>query len=623
MKYQRIARPCKNFCALSLIRITDPRDNREKVAFTSIAQGDRGALVIADYDGDSFESYRLQLDAGAWAIMQLQDGSLLIGTSNYYGSCQRFDMNKREWLGQPLRVDSEEYIWNFALGSDGNVYGGTWPGDRLLCYKPDSHTLEDLGKVSEEVGNNYSRTVYGQAPGKIFISSLFDTKRITAYDIATATFDRNFGRRQCSVLLCCEQYVCTTDDETLEFLDPYTGAKLLDIEVPAKEFEKLSASCALVADLEKRYYDDPKNVVTKLYGTGYSAACAYMNNGDIVGVQGQDVFKLVKGETVSSYKAIDAEPPETFIHELVTGENGLLWGASSLGMTIFSYDTATGMSVNTRSITSAGGEVYGIVAQGGKVYSTAYCWGEHVVYDPTKPWSARDNVNPRNVRTLHPKFIRPYTRSKIDSDGYIWTGWLEEYGKRGLALTKWSTKDDTSVQLFENTVPQTGIFGLDVTEDYVWFTTCNHANGLPDIDDPLSLCAVDKDGNLVFKKTFGQGERLGRVAFAGRYGVVQVGNGLYRIDAVTMQAEALPDIRLVRGTDSVVEVILQVDKDTVAVFDLDETLFVQPCTGKVTARVPSPKGDPKELFYNGVYAAAVCNGDIYATVGCDLYKLAK
>ncbi len=619
MNYKKIANPCRLFSALSLIHIIDPLDGREKIAFVSISQGDKGALVIADYYNKQFEVFPMIKDAGAWALIQHSDGSLLLGTCNYYGSLQRFDMKKREWYPL-LRVESEIYIWNLVQGSDGNYYGGTWPGDKLLKYCPDTHTLHDLGKVSNDPGNNYSRMVYAGVPGKIYINSVFASKTVTAYDLATGTFQQNFGGRACGVYMLCEDFVCTTDEESYELLDPYTGKKLINESIPVGELEKYSEKYELVKRLKKHIDEDIKLFLKEVYGEGYSALATYMHNGDLVGIQAQEMFLIKKGERSCHYIDIDAEPPKAFIHELICDAQGMIWGASSFGMTIFNFNPKTGEYKNTKSISKLGGEVYGMVAKDGKIYNTAYAGGEHIVYDPAKPWAVRENINPHTIKTLGPSYIRPYTKSKLDKQGNIWTGWLAEYGKRGQAISKWNTADD-SITLYKNLVPQTGIFGLDISEDYIWFTTCNHANGLPDISDPLSLCAMDYDGNLVFRKTFEHGVRVGRVAFSGRYGLVQVGELLHQIDSVRMEVEPITTVKLKRFEDGIVETLLAVDADTIAVFDIDETIFIKPETGEVTATVASPKGNEKELFYHGIYAATLCEGKLYASVGTDLYVL--
>lgn len=621
MEFQKYANPCRNFNVLSIIPITDPRDSQTKVVFVTITQCGTGMLVLADYTKGKYEAYELLADGGAWALLQLEDGSILVGTCNKYGSVQRLDLVKGTWYPL-LRTESEEYVWDFALGGDGNVYGGTWSGDKLLQYNPANHTLTDLGKVSEDEKNNYSRHVYTTPQGNILISSGFARKEITLYKTAEQCLVQNFTNRDCNVFYVGHNYLCTTDGETLEFANPDTGEKLEAECILEKDLQTYTGSCPLVKQVKEDAAKSARYYITSKFGETFGASCTYLPDGTIIGVQGQELFTLTPGEDICHYSPIEVTPPVTFIHELITDEKGIIWGASSFGMTIFSFNPATGEYNNTKAITQCGGEVYGMAARDGKIYCTAYTGGEHVVYDPALPWDARGNNNPKMVRSLYKQYIRPYTKSKMDSDGYIWTGWLTDYGIRGFCISKWNTADNT-IELFEDIVPKTSIFGLDIGGDYVWFTTNNHANGLPDADGPLSLCAIDKDGNLVFKRNFAKGLRVGRIAFAGRYGVVQVGRHLYRIDSLMLAVEKLDTVSLLNYRETEIHAMLAVDDTTVAVFDLEETFFVCTETGEVTQRVKTPIGNPKDLFYHSVFAATMVNGDLYASVGGDLYKLTK
>lgn len=624
MYYRKLCKPCENFCSLTVFRIVDPRDSREKIAFTSVAQSSRGMLVIADFETRQFESYYLLVDNGAWGVIQLEDGSLLLGTNSRHGAVLRFDMMKREWY-TPLYAEGEEYVYGFVMGSDHKVYGGSYPGDRLLRYDPQLHSLEDLGKVSAEPENCYSRFLYNDVEGKIVIHSRFGTKRITYYDIATNTFDRKLVKRPSSVFWSTKQYLCCTDDETLEILDPNTGERLVEELLPVENWQSYAEKYEIVARIKEAYNQKPEVILAKILGVATSFTATRMSNGDIWGILGQEMFCLKKGSDELAYIDITCPPPKTFIHELIAGDDGKLWGASSLGMTMFSYDPRTGKAENTKSASMIGGEIYGMVSHEGKIYCAAYSGGEHLKYDPSKPWQYREKLNPKPVYTVAPDYVRPYAKSKIDRDGYIWTGWLEHYGTRGMAITKWNTKTD-KVEIFEHIVPHQGIFGLDVTDDYVWFTTSCHSNGLAHKDLPLSLCAIDKDGNLVFRKTFSPGILVGRLAFVGHYGVVHIGTGLYRIDENNLEISQIDGVTLKWSSvehDHHIQTVIPYNKDTVAVFDIDETIFVKPKTGEVVNRIPCPKGDEKEMFSHGVYCAAVLDDVLYISVGEDLYMLEK
>ena len=61
-----------------------------------------------------------------------------MGTCSNFGYVHAFDLKSRKWL-EPLRDKDERYVWNMTLGSDGKIYGGTWPGCVLFQYDPEKH----------------------------------------------------------------------------------------------------------------------------------------------------------------------------------------------------------------------------------------------------------------------------------------------------------------------------------------------------------------------------------------------------------------------------------------------------------------------------------------------------
>ena len=103
---------------------------------------------------------------------------------------------------------------------------------------------------------------------------------------------------------------------------------------------------------------------------------------------------------------------------------GVVWFGSGFGQTMGYYDPKTGESWNSPSVTRVNGEIYGVVPYNGQVYFTAYAGGDHVVYDPSKPWDQFNNVNPKTLQSVAPlKLGRPIAGSIMGPDGNIWTGW--------------------------------------------------------------------------------------------------------------------------------------------------------------------------------------------------------
>ncbi len=80
MKYSYLVDPCRNFCILASITIVDPKDGNEKVVLSSHVSGRTGGLVFIDPQKGEGEWVQFPGDEGAWALMNLNNESILVGT---------------------------------------------------------------------------------------------------------------------------------------------------------------------------------------------------------------------------------------------------------------------------------------------------------------------------------------------------------------------------------------------------------------------------------------------------------------------------------------------------------------------------------------------------------------
>ena len=105
-------------------------------------------LIFIDPETNEGQVYRAPAGAGAWALQPLPGNRLAVGTF-YDGMFMVFDITKREWI-KTVKFPGEEYLWTFAIGGDGRVYGGTYPGGRLGALDPTTYAFEDLGRPRSE-----------------------------------------------------------------------------------------------------------------------------------------------------------------------------------------------------------------------------------------------------------------------------------------------------------------------------------------------------------------------------------------------------------------------------------------------------------------------------------------
>lgn len=517
MEYQYLSNPCRNFCLLNAIAINDPKDGREKVVLSSFVSGGVGGLVFIDVETGNGEWIDLPGDEGAWALLPIEeDKKLLVGTCGTRGYLHCLDMESRTWA-EPLRDENETYIWNLVQGSDGMVYGGTYPGCVLLQYNPKTHVLKNMGKLSKYEGNMYSRAVW-QVPGYILINCGIQKLHISIWDIETNSV-KAFGKEGAQVKDITSDYICTETDGELDFYDVKT-LELLNMELIESKIKKWQE----VSNINDKRIPSDKGIGKILK----------LENNRLFGVRGQEYFILDKKSEVLNLVKIPVSAPATGILTITSDDYGNIWGTSNFGQTIFCYNTENGKYTNTPAVCNNGGEVYGIRCINSKVYMSCYAGGDHVVYDPSMTWDQINNANPKTLCSVYPDLIRPGAKSVIGPDGAFWTGWTAGYGVYGGGISRLDPETN-KVTVWKDIIPGQSIRSIASGDKYIYFTTSGWGNGLPEKIEPLFLGVLDTEGNLVWKKEFLKGERLGLIEIVGNFGLVNVDNEIRIFNCYTME----------------------------------------------------------------------------------------
>ena len=531
MEFQKIVMPSKNFNVLGRITIKDPKDGKEKIALHTYSAAKCGMLVIIDPEYLTGESYETPGDFGAWALCQ-HDDALLIGTCPNSAFIYQFDLKSRTFRGEPAKAPGVTYIWTLEQASDGLIYGGTYAGCRLMKYDPASHTITDLGRVDPDENNWYSRRVLCSVPGKLFIECGYSTQRIFTYDLETKTFSRYY-EDGCRIIYLTNDFVCVSDgNNECALLDPHTGNKLYDRSFKIRETDTLAKSIPLFEKLlaEVNRTKDPRLASLNL-PFGHK-----LENGDLVGFQGQEIYKLGKSAIEPEFHKYPVEPPATSAFGVNVDEDGKIWGTSSFGMTAFCYDPKTGETFNTLDVSKSSGECYGVVPYCGKIYFTSYAGGEHIVYDTKEPWNMRASMNPKVVYTVAPAYIRPHTRSMTNGDGVIWTGWMAKYGTYGSAITRWDVNSG-EITLFPDLIGENAIEAMTIYKDAILFVTVKSGNGLPSVHNaPKYLCKMSSEGKIVQKNEISS---VGSLCVNGEGGVISMGGELCLLNPETLDMKPL------------------------------------------------------------------------------------
>lgn len=577
MSYQLIGQPCRNFNILGSTTLIDPVDGREKVVLSNFAAGATGNLILIDPQTGAGESIPLPGDEGAWALLNLDDETLLVGTCPHSGYLHRLELRTRTWA-EPLRDAGETYIWNLCRGSDGLVYGGTYPGCVLLRYDPAAHRLDNLGRMSQHPDNLYSRYVYAVGDA-ILVECWSAAHHLTLWDTRTQTACP-FGRPGAKVKAVTGEFLCTETDGELDFYDATT------LQPIAAAPDRLSTEPTLP-------YSGSRHVLA-------------LQDGRTFAVRGQDYYLLAGSDPRPPLHPIPTPKPPTRIHTITVAPDGTVWGACGFGQTIFSCHPQTGAYWNSGVVCDQGGEVYGMAFARDRLFLSTYSGGDHVVYDPNQPWDQVNNRNPRTLQPVGPSLIRPEARSVIGPDGAFWTGWMARYGVYGGGLSRVDVETG-DVTVWEDPVPGQPLMSLAADGRYLYFTTGGAGNGLPAKSEPFHFVVWEPANGLVWKQQFSTGSKLGPVAAAGGRVLVVVGHTIQVFDPDRMAWEAT----LTCGAPC--QTLLALPDGSVLAFCDTNLWRIDPLSAhqRLVGDLPGP-----------VHTAAVAtDGTIYAAHLTQLYRL--
>ena len=478
-----VSQPCRAKNILAGCVVVDRVTGKEQFVVTNSSEEAGLELFFIDPEANTGRVFHAPAGQGSWCVLEVP-GDRLVITTYYDGKFLVFDLKTMQFT-KAVSFPGEEYIWNAAIGGDGRVYGGTYPGGKLGALDLNSYTVEDCGAAAKP--NMYLRSIYSTGDGRLLCNYMQEDAKTLLYDPATKQFapapdplKSNFGLFWHGYLLVGG---AAYSGKALDTVTPYP--------FPTPPAEKGAFSVnnyACSADIlcyqqGNAYYTykfgDKAPVFVAETDLRGGRLLGVTSQGHLLGVRGQDYFVLKPGDTSLSLRPLPVESSPRPILFLKSDEKGRLWGGPPFGQTLFSLEPKTGKTVNTGCVCDGGGEVYGVTFYKGIVYAASYAGGDITAYDPEHPWDQWNNKNPKSVAKVYDKgYIRPIAGITTGPDGKLYSGWMAKYGTYGGAIA--ITDPDTgATELIENPFGEMGITGLVVDEQYAYVGTTLSANGLP------------------------------------------------------------------------------------------------------------------------------------------------
>lgn len=591
---------------------------REWFVITNTNEVSGVELIFIDAKTDEGQVYRAPAGAGAWALAVLPGNRLAAGTY-YDGTYLVFDVPSRKWV-KTVKFPGEDYLWSFALGGDGRLYGGTYPGGKLGAVDLKSYDFEDVGAPSKAKNNLYLRQTSALPDGRVYCQFGFTNPETLVFDPKTKAFTPAPAAMQgVAQGIAWDGYFLAGNkvyrmpdlaEVPPHFPTPPAGGGEWSVDL------RLTGGDDLVlrqGNAIYRYRAD-QAALTKLVDFRLGAVTLFAMNeaGEIFGVRGQDYFVLRPGDRQLALKRIPGESAPRGTHFLYVDAQERVWGGPTFGQTLFTHDPETRKTVNTRTISDSGGEVYDVEVIDGVCYAVAYAGGEVIRFDPGAPWDQINHVNPKTIARVGPDYIRPAAGVVLGSDGRLYAGWWAKYGSYGGALSITDPKSGDTEVIRDPLGPQ-GLTGLAIAGNVALLGTTTRGNGLPAKPDSVARFGIYdlKARKVVYERAF---EGSGSVS--GIRWDVKSGRAALLVDGM-LHLFDLAKREFVGGQPGLREKVTSHGIETQAgrvVYGIEDTLFA---LDLATLR-PRPIAKLPEKVES---IAVAPRGRLYVSCGVDLYRV--
>ncbi len=541
-----LGKPCRARQVLGGTVIRDRKTGRESFVITNMNEVTGAELIFIDIETGKARVCRAPAGAGSWNVREVSNDRLVVGTF-YDGTFLVFSLRSMRFI-KHVRFGKEQYLWNTAMGGDGKVYAGTYPGGRLGALDLDTYEVEDCGAPSPP--NLYLRYVSPTHDGRLLCSFISEKPCEKLYDPRTKKWS-DVPESIKGVSMGCVWDGKFAAGSRL-FDGPEFTPRTPTFPVPPAEGGSWAVDAALTTEnrLILRQgtavyaWRKGEPALTKLADIELRGGrcLGVTEDGRLVGVRGQDWFVCKPGDTELRLMPIPGDSTPRNLHFLRVAPDGRIWSGAPFGQTLCSLDPKTRKATNTRTICDAGGEVFDVAFRDRKLYAASYAGGNIVEYAPDDPWDQWNNKNPRTIAAVSPGYIRPVGGIQFGSDGMLYSGWMAKYGTYGGAIA--ITDPDTGkTELIENPLGEQTVHGLAIDPRpgaaVAYVGTSLGANGLPNKPNE-SACfgIVDlKTRKATFSHTFEGASSVHSVVFDGRTRLVaMVAGGQVRVFDPAKQA---------------------------------------------------------------------------------------
>lgn len=386
-------------------------------------------LVQVDPDTGQARQFNAPQGPGAWAMIAGPDDKIYLGT--WDGALiLRFDPMQPdkglEVVGKPS--PTEDYLWQFDLGQQGEIYACTYPNAKLVRFDAKTGEMADLGRMHPT--EMYARSLTVGPNGKVYVGIGTEKGDLVVFDPATGQ----------------HHSILPPGLQGAKGWSTVGVSRRADGQVYAEfgpNLMRMDDETATLVD------HAPERPPLKL------------RDGREVSAFGRGTFSLKdpkSGQVVEhTFKYAGAGD---FIFMVGVGPSNCVYGSTAMPLEVFRFDPRSLQSEHLGAM--PGGEVYSVLEHDQKLYLCYYGGAIMNLYDPAKPFwkfGSTPDSNPISFGGIGDGHLRP--RAMIRGPGgRIYIGSEPPHGELGGALGVWDPTLNRTVENYRHLITNQSIASL-------------------------------------------------------------------------------------------------------------------------------------------------------------------
>lgn len=441
---------------------------------------------------------------GAWDLAFTDDGYLYIPGASGILFRHRPGTQIVENLGQAL--PGETYVWNLAVGKDGEVFGATYPGCRVFRYHP-REGFSDVGNGPIVASENYVRSLaYHKNTDKLYVG-VGSHAHLLQLNPRTAEkkelLPAEYGTKEFVYGL---EIVPAADGADRLFALLTSGRETLVYNLKTEIFEQEIDSMdmkALASNANNVYYtsggnlkmfDPSKSIRTskilrKEVGSANALSC-WKDSLYVLNTHGE-LFAYNFNTQNAIVTALEIPGQPIPINALLFGPDNKIWMGGYLAGGHATYDPESGVNMEWKGLD----QTEGMVAFGSELFFGIYPKGRFYRYDTRKAWMPIQG-NPQWLGEIEGQG-RSFALVAAEDRNKLYFGMIPEYGLLGGALVEFDREKNL---LLSHGIPlkDQAISSMVYKDRKVWIgTTISGGLGVKPSTEEAVLCVWNPDLNSI------------------------------------------------------------------------------------------------------------------------------